>query len=424
MGNNRNAWHRTQSGWTRSLGDRGTRVRLSQRETNGVFYRSVWIPGRGKSQASLGTRDRDEAERLGRALLAELRRSARPMPPSCLTLGELWRRYQAECGTFIDNKPCTRRGAAGRVKVLLAAFGEDLDVRTLTARYQVAYSARRLAGGIKLSDFQATGPVRACSVWMDLVLLHSMLTWATTVRGAAGSRLLDANPLAGVRREKEKNPLRPIASPERFQRTRLAMRELRREATSNREAHPESVTAKLEESRWTKMELALVLADSTGRRLGAVRQLRWPDADFVHNSIHWSAAADKKGKEWVVPTPTELADELKCFRTQIGTRSAWIFAGERIPEQPMDRHLFDKWLLVAEKRAGLPKLKGGLWHPYRRKWATERKHHALVDVAAAGGWKDVATLLTCYQQADTDAMLAVMSEPRKVREFAVTGTGE
>jgi hypothetical protein len=43
-------------------------------------------------------------------------------------------------------------------------------------------------------------------------------------------------------------------------------------------------------------------------------------------------------------------------------------------------------------------------------------------VAAAGGWKDVGTLLTCYQQADRQIMLAVMSEPRKVTEASVTGT--
>ena len=75
--------------------------------------------------------------------------------------------------------------------------------------------------------------------------------------------------------------------------------------------------------------------------------------------------------------------------------------------------VFDKWLTVAEKRAKLPKLHGGLWHPYRRKWATERKHHAITDVAAAGGWKDVETLLTCYQQPDAETMLAVMSDRKK-----------
>ena len=85
----------------------------------------------------------------------------------------------------------------------------------------------------------------------------------------------------------------------------------------------------------------------------------------------------------------------------------------------MDRHLFDKWLYVAEKKAKLPKLEGGLWHPYRRKWATERKHHSLKDVAAAGGWKDTETLLTCYQQPDADTLLAVMSEPKKIRDAAL-----
>jgi hypothetical protein len=66
----------------------------------------------------------------------------------------------------------------------------------------------------------------------------------------------------------------------------------------------------------------------------------------------------------------------------------------------MDRHLFDKWLSVAEKKAGLTKLNGAQWHAYRRKWASERKHLSIVDVAAAGGWRDTATLLGCYMQPD------------------------
>jgi hypothetical protein len=45
-----------------------------------------------------------------------------------------------------------------------------------------------------------------------------------------------------------------------------------------------------------------------------------------------------------------------------------------------------EWLTVAEKKAKLPKLDGSLWHAYRRKWAIERKHLPLKDVAAAGGW--------------------------------------
>jgi hypothetical protein len=63
-----------------------------------------------------------------------------------------------------------------------------------------------------------------------------------------------------------------------------------------------------------------------------------------------------------------------------------------------------------------------MWHPYRRMWATERKHHSLKDVAAAGGWKDTETLLTCYQQADTETLLEVMSEERKVRDATLVAS--
>jgi 2-polyprenyl-6-methoxyphenol hydroxylase-like FAD-dependent oxidoreductase len=67
-------------------------------------------------------------------------------------------------------------------------------------------------------------------------------------------------------------------------------------------------------------------------------------------------------------------------------------------------------------RKSLAKLKEGRWHPYRRKWATERKHMPLTDVAAAGGWKDTETLLTCYQLPDRDTQLAVMNCTNKIRD--------
>ncbi|MFI5246790.1 MAG: tyrosine-type recombinase/integrase, partial [Gemmatimonadales bacterium] len=391
-------------------------MRLSQRQKGGPFYRTVWLSGRGKSVASLGTRNRDEAERLGHALLKELQRGDGAPPPARLTLGELWHRYSHECDAFLDNKPLTRRGDTGRAKILLAVLGEKCEVSKLSARDHAMYSARRKAGGIRISSSEFTRPVRTASVWGDLVLLHAMLHWATTVRYANGARLLNENPLAGVRLEKEQNPVRPVASWERFRRTRAALRDFQQEAARATGSDVASITARLAAQRWIKIELALVLAEATGRRLGALRQLHWEDVDFRRRTIRWRAAYDKKGKETVVPIPVRLAVDLRRLRTKLGTPAGWVFAGERRPAQPMDRHLFDKWLRVAEARAGLEKLVGGLWHPYRRKWATERKHHSVVDVAAAGGWRDTQTLLTCYQQPDAESMLAVMSEPRKIRE--------
>ena len=86
----------------------------------------------------------------------------------------------------------------------------------------------------------------------------------------------------------------------------------------------------------------------------------------------------------------------------------------------MRYELASGWLRRAEVLAQLPKQRGSLWHAYRRKWATERKHLSLTDVAEAGGWKDTQTLLTCYQQPDRESLLAVMSEPRKVRDASVS----
>ena len=46
--------------------------------------------------------------------------------------------------------------------------------------------------------------------------------------------------------------------------------------------------------RWLKTELALVLAEATGRRLGSIRALEWDDIDFERATIRWSAEADKR----------------------------------------------------------------------------------------------------------------------------------
>ena len=80
------------------------------------------------------------------------------------------------------------------------------------------------------------------------------------------------------------------------------------------------------------------------------------------------------------------------------------------------RHLADAWLRKAERLAGLEPQKGSLWHAYRRKWATERKHLPDVDVATAGGWKTVRTLREAYQHADDETMLRVVLEAGELRE--------
>lgn len=57
----------------------------------------------------------------------------------------------------------------------------------------------------------------------------------------------------------------------------------------------------------------------------------------------------------------------------------------------------------------LAKLRGGRLHPYRRLWASERRHMPDIDVAAAGGWKDTRSLKLSYQQADPATVLKVVN---------------
>ena len=260
-----------------------------------------------------------------------------------------------------------------------------------------------MAGGIVTSIGQ-TRPTRSRSAEFDVALLHAMLLWATTVKTGPGTYLLNRNPLAGVRRVREKNKKQPVATWERYEATIAAMRELRRSEKSE--------AARL---RWTRMEFALFIAERTGRRLGSIRSLRWEDFQREQGIVYWRADADKKGYKWEVQMPASFFDEVREYQRQLGAAGGPVFPAET-RDGITDRHLFDKWLSVAERRAELPKLDGGLWHAYRRKWAIERKHLPIKDVAAAGGWKDITTLLEIYQQADAASVLLVMSEPRKLHD--------
>jgi integrase len=408
MATPRHKWKEVGGKWTCSLGHRGQRVRLFEKRRGGSFYREIWYKGRRK-QACLWTSDRNEAERLGRLFYGELlSNSPNHLAGGSLALGDLWTKYSRECPAFSDNKAHSKADAASRAKILIGHFGRLYDVRDLDARDQAAYVKVRRTGGIVTETGIVSRAVKARSVEADLVVLHAMLSWATTVRLPGGGRLLDHHPLAGVKRPREENPNRPVATWERFAATRKAIQQLVASANTD-----------TERIRWLRLELALVLVEATGRRLGSVRQLRWEDFDFSRETVRWRAEADKKGKEWLVPYPPALFDEIRRFQRAVGAVGGWLFPAEKDPQRPMDRHLFDKWLTHAEKVADQPKLEGGLWHPYRRKWATERKDWPLKDVAAAGGWSDTDTLLLCYQQADSETLLQVTSEERKLRDRAV-----
>src|SRR5437762_1410066 len=107
--NRRTEWHLINGKWTRSIGNRGARIRLFQRRKDGVFFRAVWVPGRGKDVKCLGVIDRAQAERLGRELLGRLLTSEELHEDQPVTLGPLIERYSREAIEHLDNKPVSRQ---------------------------------------------------------------------------------------------------------------------------------------------------------------------------------------------------------------------------------------------------------------------------------------------------------------------------
>ncbi len=204
---------------------------------------------------------------------------------------------------------------------------------------------------------------------------------------------------------------------ERFTATRAAIQGLIERAADD-----------TERMKWYQLEMVLVLAEATGRRLGSIRQLRWEDWDFERNTVRWCSQSDKKRREWLVPVPESLISEVKAYRVKVVTdtlRQGVTLSLLMFPDAPdsnraTDRHELRTWLEIAEKKAGLAKLDGALWHAYRRGWASSRKHMPVTDVAEVGGWKDIGTLLKCYTVADNHTMLEVMESPRKISDKAVS----
>jgi|SRR5579859_4127503 len=98
-------------------------------------------------------------------------------------------------------------------------------------------------------------------------------------------------------------------------------------------------------------------------------------------------------------------------RAQQAIGNTPVFPAPKNAAMPCDRHLFDNWLRRAYGLAAAPRERGGMWHALRRKWASERKGYPVKDVAAAGGWRDTATLLESYQQTDPETIRQVVLHP-------------
>lgn len=332
-----------------------------------------------------------------------------------MTLAKLFASYTAHVTP--TKKPRTQEADARKIELWTRFLGASKDPSKITRREWDAFIMARSSGVIDGRGNEAPAKKRRVVgdrvVEIDLVFLRAVLNWATTWEEQPGRRLLRENPIRGFEAPAEKNPRRPVASDDRYEAVRAVSDEVTmRVRAGGEDAFPRSYLSEL-----------LDIAHGTGRRISAICQLRYENLRLArtssapHGAIRWPGSTDKEGREWIAPIDANVRAALdRILGERPGIGAAYLFPSPADPMQPLDYGLASEWLRRAEKLAGLPKLERGIWHPYRRKWATARKHLPLSDVAAAGGWKGTQTLTKCYQQPDEATMLSVVLGGGELRE--------
>lgn len=400
---------RPKKPWSLIVEEVGVRVRVYERSPGSLLYREVRDSAGDKDRKSLGHRDRVLAEAQARALARRLFELRDAGLTSTLTLGQLVALYELH---RLPRLSANRQAIVRRTyrPYVLAHFGAAFAVENFSQTIVDDYVAARRARTIKSDRHRgvATTP-RDGTIRAELNWLKSVIRWGKGYK-VNGRPVVPGDPLVGITFLREKNPRRPVASEERFTRTLAVANDV---------------------DRHGRLACMLSLARFTGRRVSAIRQLRARDVyltrehvlralaaaglderqvDYMpHGAIRWPAETDKQGFEELTAISSGARAALERYvRANPRVGASPLFPNIENVDQPISRIAADHLLRSAEKRAGLAKLERGLWHPYRRLFASERKHLPDVDTAKAGGWRDLATMRNSYQQSDPATLLKVV----------------
>jgi integrase len=405
--------------WTNSQGERPNTVTVYEREPGSVLYARAWDAtarnGAGNwRRESLGHRDKRRAIRYAIEQAAKLQNGVAEIARGKATLAHVFAAYQQH---RTPKKSATEQQAdVRRVEMWSRVLG-NIDPHAISLAQWEGFIDARRSGCIDPRGNPVPEkdrkPVRVRPAEADCLWLRWVFNWAAKWRLADGRYLMRENPTRGFETRTEKNPLRPVATQDRYEAVRAVSDEVRMEV-------PGTAKAKLQRSYLSEL---FDIANGTGRRISAVCALRYEDLRLERTktrpdgAIRWPEDTDKEGKEWSAPLlPVVRAAVDRILRERPGIGRVPLFPSPDDPTKPVTRHLADKWLRKAETMAGLETQRGSLWHAYRRKWSNSRKHYPDVDVAAAGGWKSVAALQRSYQQADEATMLEVVLGGRELRE--------
>ncbi len=408
-----------QKRWSARFGSYGHRVRVYEREVGSAIYYRYREPSSAVGaprfrKGSLGHTNRARAMQWARQKAEELQIGAeleQNHGAKASMVFALYLQYATPAkapGVQEHDKRCA--------ELFSRLFGPGFDLHDLDSARWERFKRDRLTGALdpkgRLVREDERRPVRTRTVKRDLEWLRSVVNWARRWREPGGETLMRSNPVEALVMPRENRPRRHVATQDRFEQVRTEAEKI--VMAVSRRGWGQAVKTYLPE--------LLDLVNETGRRIGAVRQLKVsdlrlkPTPNFPHGAIVWPADTDKMDREWLTPINVVARAAIDRRTTHLrGDPEAYLFPSPTNPTKPTSKEMADKWLLKAEKLAELEPLDGTLWHAYRRKWASERKHLSRTDTAAAGGWSDVRTLESIYQQADDSTLYEVVSAPKRIR---------
>jgi integrase len=401
--------------WKWTTGGYGTTVVVYERYPGSVLYIGVPRPKGGYRGESLGHRDKDRAMQAATKLVA-VRHEGIAETRGPLTVAGMFALYlkSVEGEQSRTHRADTERAAEMWTRYL----GGDFKVERFSQSDWEAFRRLRESGevdarGHRVTEASKREPVGPRVLAKDLKVLRAACRRAALERlplPAIGF-LLAFDPTRDLRLPVEKNPRRPIVDDDRATRIMAVAHRVTMRVGRGKEARDVP----------SPLPLLLQLAHDTGRRLSAILALRasdWRPNEGTHGRILWRADSDKLGRAWLAPVTPKVREVLEAYRKEKGlVGEALLFPAPNSAAKPVDDQRAIDWLRRAEKLAGLEPLAGGAWHPFRRKWATERKDLSPKDVAAVGGWTDLTTLQKVYQVADQETMEAVVMQPKRLRKM-------
>jgi len=194
--------------WSKSIGERGHRVRLYEARPGGPIMRSVFVIGK-EVRKSLGHRDKEKAVRQGYELHTALLANEQALDEHSLTLGLLADLYH-ESPAHLSKKPRTQRAESQILRRVVEFLGRTRRADTLSESDVKRYTMARRQGNAPPGRGRKSRRVGDRTIGADLEMLLRAIRWAVRERTTNGERLLKENPLLGVRLPSEKNPRRPV----------------------------------------------------------------------------------------------------------------------------------------------------------------------------------------------------------------------